>query len=93
MHTLLDLRGAIPTVIHITDGKTHEVTVLDEMVIEPGAFYLLDRRCLDWGHLFTLHQSQAFFVTHAKRNTQFQRPHSRRVDRALRAGVGRTSRK
>ena len=61
LHTLLDLRGAIPTVIHITDGKTHEVTVLDELVIEPGAFYLLDRGYLDFARLFALHQSQAFF--------------------------------
>ncbi len=68
LHTLLDLRGAIPTVIHITDGKTHEVTVLDELVIEPGAFYLLDRGYLDFGRLFALHQSHAFFVTRAKRN-------------------------
>jgi hypothetical protein len=83
LHTLLDLRGAIPTVVHITDGKTHEVTVLDELVIEPGAFYLLDRGYLDFGRLFALHQSQAFFVTRAKRNTQFQRRYSRPVDRAL----------
>ena len=82
LHTLLDLRGAIPTVIHITDGKTHEVTVLDELVIEPGAFYLLDRGYLDFGRLYALHQSQAFFVTRAKRNTQFQRRYSRTVDRA-----------
>ena len=82
LHTLLDLRGAIPTVIHITDGKTHEVTVLDELVIEPGAFYLLDRGYLDFARLFALHQSQAFFVTRAKRNTQFKRRYSHPVDRA-----------
>ncbi|CAN5918930.1 IS4 family transposase [soil metagenome] len=81
LHTLLDLRGAIPTVIHITDGKTHEVTVLDELVIEPGAFYLLDRGYLDFGRLFALHQSHAFFVTRAKRNTQFKRRYSHPVDR------------
>jgi len=68
-HTLLDLRGAIPTVLHITDGKTHEVTVLDELLIEPGAFYLLDRGYLDFGRLYALHQSHAFFVTRAKSNT------------------------
>lgn len=82
LHTLLDLRGAIPTVIHITDGKTHEVTVLDDLVIEPGAFYLLDRGYLDFARLFALHQSRAFFVTRAKRNTQFQRRYSHTVDRA-----------
>ena len=65
--------------MHITDGKTHEVTVLDELVIEPGALYLLDRGYLDFGHLFALHQSQAFFVTRAKRNTQFQRRYYRPV--------------
>ncbi len=81
LHTLLDLRGAIPTVIHITDGKTHEVTVLDALVIEPGAFYLLDRGYLDFGRLFALHQSHAFFVTRAKRNTQFKRRYSHPVDR------------
>ena len=83
LHTLLDLRGAIPTVIHITDGKTHEVTVLDELVIEPGAFSLLDRGYLDFGRLYSLHQSQAFFVTRAKGNTRFKRRYSRPVDRAI----------
>ena len=82
LHTLLDLRGAIPTVIHITDGKTHEVTVLDDLVIEPGAFYLLDRGYLDFARLFALHQSGAFFVTRARRNTQFKRRYSHPVDRA-----------
>jgi len=82
LHTLLDLRGAIPTVIHITEGKTHEVTVLDALVIEPGAFYLLDRGYLDFGRLYALHQSLAFFVTRAKSNTQFQRRYSHSVNRA-----------
>ena len=82
-HTLLDLRGAIPTVLHITDGKTHEVTVLHELVIEPGAFYLLDRGYLDFGRLYSLQQSQAFFVTRAKGNTRFKRRYSRPVDRAI----------
>ena len=82
LHTLLDLRGAIPTVIHITDGKTHEVTVLDDLVIEPGAFYLLDRGYLDFARLFAIHQTPAFFVTRAKRNTRFTRRYSHAVDRA-----------
>ena len=82
LHTLLDLRGAIPTVVHITDGRTHEVTVLDELVIAPGAFSLLDRGYLDFGRLYARHQSLAFFETRAKSNTQFQRRYSRSVNRA-----------
>ena len=81
LHTLLDVRGAIPSFIHITDGKTHEVNILDELVIEPGAYYLLDRGYLDFGRLFTIHQAQAFFVTRAKHNTQFKRRYSQPVDR------------
>ncbi len=82
LHTLLDLRGAIPTVMHITDGKTHEVTVLDELLIARGAFYLPDRGYLDFGRLYALHQSHAFFVTRAKSNTQFKRRYSHAVNRA-----------
>ena len=82
LHTLLDLRGSIPSFIHISDGKTHEVNVLDELLIEPGAFYLLDRGYLDFSRLFAIHQAQAFFVTRAKSNTQFKRRYSHPVDRA-----------
>ena len=82
LHTLLDLRGAIPSFIHITDGKTHEVNILDDLIIEPGAYYLLDRGYLDFGRLFAIHQSQAFFITRAKSNTQFKRRYSHPVDRA-----------
>jgi hypothetical protein len=81
LHTLLDLRGAIPSFIHITDGKTHEVNILDDLIIEPGAYYLLDRGYLDFGRLFAIHQSQAFFVTRAKSNTKFKRRYSHPVDR------------
>ena len=81
LHTLLDLRGSIPSFIHITDGKTHEVNVLDDLVIEPGAFYLMDRGYLDFERLFAIHQAQAFFVTRAKSNTQFKRRYSHPVDR------------
>jgi Transposase DDE domain/Domain of unknown function (DUF4372) len=81
LHTLLDLRGAIPSFIHITDGKTHELNVLDDLIIEPGAYYLLDRGYLDFGRLFAIHQAQAFFVTRAKNNTKFKRRYSHRVDR------------
>jgi len=82
LHTLLDLRGSIPSFIHITDGKTHEVNVLDDLLIERGAFYLLDRGYLDFSRLFVIHQTQAFFVTRAKSNTQFKRRYSQTVDRS-----------
>jgi transposase len=81
LHTLLDLRGNIPTFIHITDGKTHEVNVMDDLVLEPGAFYLMDRGNLDFSRLFVIHQAGAFFVTRAKSNTKFKRRHSHPVDR------------
>jgi len=81
LHTLLDLRGSIPSFIRITDGKTHEVNILDDLVIEPGAFYLLDRGYLDFARLFAIHQSQAYFVTRAKSNTKFQRRYSHPEDR------------
>lgn len=82
LHTLLDLRGSIPSFIHITDGKTHEVNVLDDLMMEPGAFYLMDRGYLDFARLFVIHQAQAFFVTRAKSNTHFKRRYSHPVDRA-----------
>jgi hypothetical protein len=81
LHTLLDLRGAIPSFIHITDGKTHEVNILDDLIIEPSAYYLLDRGYLDFGRLFAIHQAQAFFITRTKSNTKFRRRYSRPVDR------------
>jgi hypothetical protein len=81
LHTLLDLRGAIPSFIHITDGKTHDVNALDELLIEPGAYYLMDRGYLDFRRLYAIHQAQAFFVTRAKGNTQFKRRYSQPVDR------------
>ena len=81
LHTLLDLRGNIPSFIHITDGKTHEVNIMDRLPLEPGAFYLMDRGYLDFARLLVIHQAKAFFVTRAKRNTQFQRRYSHPVDR------------
>ena len=81
LHTLLDLRGSIPTFIHISDGKTHEVNTLDLLDIEPGAYYLLDRGYLDFQRLFVIHQANAFFVTRAKTNLQFTRHYSKPVDR------------
>jgi hypothetical protein len=83
LHTLLDLRGNIPTFIHITDGKTHEFNTLDELTIESGAFYLLDRGYLDFKRLFVIHQANAFFVTRAKSNTKFKRRYSNPVDKIM----------
>lgn len=81
LHTLLDLRGNIPTFIRITPGKTHEVNLLDELPIEPGAFYVMDKGYLDYARLFGLHQAAAFFVIRAKRNQAYTRRISRVVDR------------
>src|ERR1700720_4374610 len=67
MHTLLDLRGSIPSFIHISDGKLHEVNVLDFLPVEAGAFYVMDRGYLDFARLYQMHQARAFFVTRAKR--------------------------
>ena len=85
LHTLLDLRGNIPAFIHITDGKTHEVNVLDLLPIEAGAFYIMDRGYLDFSRLFVLHQAGAFFVTRAKRGMDAHRVYSMPTDRS--AGV------
>lgn len=76
MHTLLDLRGAIPAFIHLSDGKMHEVNVLDFLPIEAGAFYVMDRRYLDFGRLYKMYQTGAFFVTRAKRNLNARRVYS-----------------
>ena len=81
MHTLLDLRGAIPAFIHISDGKMHEVNVLDFLPIEAGAFYVMDRGYLDFTRLYKMHQAGAFFVTRAKRNMNARRVYSGAVDR------------
>ena len=82
LHTLLDLRGAIPAFIHISDGKMHEVNVLDFLPIEAGAFYVMDRGYLDFIRLYRLHQMGGFFVTRAKANTNARRIYSSPVDRA-----------
>ena len=80
MHTLLDLRGPIPTFIAITDGKTHDVNVLDDLPLEPGAIYVMDRAYLDWRRLYRLHQEGAFFVIRPKHNLRFTRHSSASVD-------------
>jgi len=81
LHTLLDLRGSIPTFIHISDGKLHDVNILDELTPEPGAFYIMDRAYLDFTRLYVLTLCSAFFVLRAKSNLQCKRLYSHPVDR------------
>jgi len=81
MHTLLNLRGSIPEFILISDGKLHDVNVLDYLVPAPGAYYLMDRGYLDFQRLYEIKICQAFFVTRAKDNFKFKRRYSRPVDR------------
>ena len=76
MHTLLDLRGNIPSFIHVSDGKMGDVNVLDILPVEAGAFYVMDRGYLDFARLFTMHQAGAFFVTRAKRGMNARRVYS-----------------
>ena len=80
--TLLDLRGDIPTFIWITDGKVHDVNVLDHFIPEPGAIYVMDRAYLDFQRLYQLHQNSAVFVTRSKINTGLHRIYSHKVDKA-----------
>jgi len=82
LHTLLDLRGPIPSFIEITDGKVHEVNILDILVTEPGSFYIMDRGYLDFERLYAITQSLAYFVIRAKKRLQAQRLYSRPVDKA-----------
>ena len=81
LHTLLDLRGDIPTFIWITDGKVHDVNVLDHLVPEPGAIYVMDRAYLDFQRLYQMHQCSAVFVTRSKTNTGLRRLYSHKVDK------------
>jgi IS4 transposase len=85
MHTLLDLRGNIPSFIHVSDGALHDVNVLDLLVPEPGAFYVMDRAYIDFARLYVLHQAGAFFVIRAKSNFDTRRLYSAPTDR--RTGV------
>src|ERR1700680_4667542 len=82
LHTLLDLRGNIPTFLHISDGKLHDVNVLDLLLPEPGAFYVMDRGYIDFERLHRLHEAGSFFVTRAKSNLKAQRRYSHPVDRS-----------
>ncbi len=81
LHTLLDLRGSIPSFIHISDGKLHEVNVLDLLLPEPGAYYVMDRGYLDFERLYRLHEAGSFFVTRAKSTLKAERRYSHPVDR------------
>jgi len=81
IHTLLDLRGSIPTFIRITPAQLHDVNILDQIVPEPGAFYVMDRAYLDFERLYTFHLAHAFFVTRARKNFRCRRLYSRPVDR------------
>lgn len=83
MHTLLDLRGNIPSFIHISDGKMGDVNVLDVLALEAGAIYIMDRGYLDFSRLYMMHQAQAFFVTRAKSNTRVRRVYSAAADRSV----------
>ena len=82
LHTLLNLRGSIPEFIHISDGKLHDVNILDILIVQPGSFYLMDRGYVDFARLYTIQQASAFFVTRSKRNFQFKRRYSRPVDKS-----------
>ena len=82
LHTLLDLRGAIPAFIHISDGKLHDVNVLDQLAFEAGAFYVMDRGYVDFARLHALHQAGAFFVTRAKSPMDARRVYSAPTDRS-----------
>src|SRR3989441_12299620 len=90
MHTLLDLHGNIPTFIDITDGKVHDVNILDEIVPEAGAFYVIDRGYLDFKRLFVLTLCSSFFVTRTKENVLLQRRYSHPVDKTTGVRSGQT---
>jgi hypothetical protein len=82
LHTLLDLKGDIPTFIWVTDGKVHDVNVLDYLIPEPGSIYVMDRAYLDFQRLYQLHQCSAIFVTRSKTNTGLRRLYSNTVDKS-----------
>jgi hypothetical protein len=82
LHTLIDLRGNIPRFIHISHGKTHDVTALDKLVLEAGAFYIMDRGYIDFARLYVFTQQMAFFIVRGKRNLDYGRQAYRRVDKS-----------
>jgi hypothetical protein len=79
LHTMLDIKTEIPCYMHITDGKVHEVNVLDRIVYEPGGFYIMDRAFIDWARLYNIHENKAYFVTRGKTNMKFKRVSSSKV--------------
>lgn len=81
LHTLLDLRGNIPSFVDITEGKVHDVNILDKLIFEPGAIYVMDRGYMDFDRLYNLHRAGAFFVSRTKTNTRFRRLYSYKVDK------------
>jgi len=81
IHTLMDLRGSIPCFIHITEGCVHDVNILDELVLEPGSFYIIDRGYIDFARLYTFTQNLSFFITRAKDNLNYHRLCHRKVDK------------
>jgi hypothetical protein len=82
LHTLLNLRGNIPEFIHLSDGKLHDVNVLDILSVDPGSIYIMDRGYVDFKRLYTMHQGLAFFITRAKSNCKFQRRYSHPIDKS-----------
>jgi transposase len=82
LHTLMDLRGSIPSFIKITDGKVHDINILDELIPEPGSFYVMDRGYLDFARLYTLNLCLGFFVIRSKTNLKFQRIYSHLIDKS-----------
>jgi len=82
LHTLLNLRGSIPEFIHISEGKLHDVNILDLLIPEPGSFYVMDRGYVDFARLYTIHQDMAFFVIRAKRRMLFKRRYSHEIDKS-----------
>jgi len=81
VHTLMDLKGSIPTFIRITDGKVHDVNILDDLVLEPGAIYVMDRGYLDFARLYSFTQNVSTFITRAKANFDYRRLYYRKVDK------------
>jgi hypothetical protein len=82
LHTLLDIRGSIPTFIHVSDGKFHDVNILDLLITEPGAFYVMDRAYVNFDRLYTMHQAGSFFLTRTRSNSVFRRIYSQKTDRS-----------
>ena len=82
LHTLIDLRGNIPCFIHFSTGKVHDVNALDHLILEPGAFYMMDRGYVDYARLYRFTEQMAFFVTRTKSNMKYKRQKMRRVDKS-----------